>query len=157
MTISGLSISVAIYWIASTLPSISASWIDVFIYVVLSLIILSLFLVPGFMGLLTPFVEKIVVTEDGLEYHTLAFILWSDWEKFVYVSEVVQGRTGKADVLFPFCPVFILRGWAKRVPWDLMGEAIWRGIPISWFGGFRQKKFFEAIKMYAPYLEYWES
>ncbi len=158
-------------------PDVLAGRMGLVDYLGLLFVILGMF--PwSILTLMTPFVSKIVVSSQGLEYHTLAYVLESDWQSLVLVGDVERGFAGTATVLSSQEPRVLVRKWAKRVPWDVgrkhsrrtlvLGPSFprekfqvfpvkihnpaGRAIPISWFGGFGGRALKADIRKLAPHL-----
>jgi hypothetical protein len=61
----------------------------------------------------SPFITKIVIKSDGLEYHTPAYILLADWKDLINTGYVKNTQTGKSWVVVPQGGILTLRAWAQ--------------------------------------------
>jgi hypothetical protein len=116
------------------------------------LLILVFLVFPfGIVVLVTPFLSKIVVSPEGLEYYTVAYIIRLNWADVVDAVYRTNGYMDKTTILIPRHFEVIERAWAKLVPWDL-AYVMSEGIPISRFGGFRGKRLKSDIQKFVPHL-----
>jgi len=116
------------------------------------LFVVLLMLPFGLLAFLLPFLTKVAVSAEGLEYYTLAAIVKSNWRDLVNVGAVRHAYAGSSKMFVSEQPQIILRGWAKYVPWDVMRGTTNSGIPISHFGGFRGRRLESDIQRFAPQL-----
>jgi hypothetical protein len=116
------------------------------------LLAVVLLLPTGLALLVTPFVVKVVVSPQELEYHTLAYILRVKWEAIESVVRTEFGAAGAQTLLVPLRPIVVLRWWARFAPWDVQDAAASIGVPISMFGGFRGGNLKADLRRFAPHL-----
>jgi hypothetical protein len=101
--------------------------------------------------LVIPFVAKIVVSPEGLEYHNLTHVLKTNWHDLGVVQDFNM-HTGATTLLVPGDPEVTVRRWARYAPWDVERGAAMSGIPISHFGGFRGRRLRADLADFAPHL-----
>lgn len=120
---------------------------------VLSLVLLLLLIVPtGAIALIAPFITKIALSPQGIEYHTLAYVFRSEWRDLVNVGFRHMGRPGRSLVLKSQRPEVLVRPWASLLPGNIRRHAIRRGIPISWFGSDKGRRLLTDLREMAPHL-----
>jgi hypothetical protein len=85
-----------------------------------------------------PFIMKIVVSDQGIEYHTIAYIYRARWRDLINRGMMPTGRAGVSVILASYQPEVIVRSWARQLPWDIPEGAARRGIPTSDFEAIRQ-------------------
>ena len=120
---------------------------------VMSLVLLILLIVPmGAIALIAPFATKIVLSPQGIEYRTLAYVFRSEWGDLINVGFRHMGRPGRSLVLKSQKPEVVLRRWANLLPGDIRRHAIQRGIPISWFGSDKGRQLLSDLREMAPHL-----
>jgi len=120
---------------------------------VLSLVLLLLLIVPtGAIALIAPFATKIVLSPQGIEYRTLAYVFRSGWGDLVNVGFRHMGRPGRSLVLKSQKAEVVLRQWAYLLPGDIRRHALRRGIPISWFGSDKGRQLLSDLREMAPHL-----
>jgi hypothetical protein len=119
----------------------------------IGLAILALITLPlALQAQLAPFIMKIVVSDQGIEYCTFAYIYRARWKDLISRGMMPTGRAGMSVILASSQPEVIVRPWARLLPWDIPENAAQRGIPISWFGRSRGHALKADIQEYAPHL-----
>jgi len=121
---------------------------------VIGLAILALITLPlALQAQLAPFTMKIVVSDQGLEYRTFAYIYRARWRDLINKGMMPTGRAGLSVILASSQPEIIVRSWARLLPWDILEGATQRGIPISWFGRSGGHALKSDIQEHAPHLK----
>jgi len=64
------------------------------------------------LALAFPFMTKIIIKTDGIEYHTLYYVLHADW-KNLGIGFAQGSITGRTLVVIPQRYTLILRSWVK--------------------------------------------
>lgn len=117
------------------------------------LVFVVLLMLPfGLFAFLSPLLTRVTVSAEGLEYHTLAAIVKSNWRDLVNVGAVRHPYAGSSKMFVSEQPRIILRKWAKHAPWNVRRGTAVTGIPISHFGGFRGRQLETDIRRFAPHL-----
>jgi len=99
-----------------------------------------------------PFVMRIVVSDQGIEYHTFAYVYRARWRNLINRGMMPTGRAGTSIILASNQPEVTVRAWARLLPRDIPEGAIQRGIPISWFGRSEGHALKSDIQEHAPHL-----
>jgi hypothetical protein len=96
----------------------------------------SVFLLTfGVLGLTTVVTSKVVVSRDGIAYHTFPGILEADWEDWFDVQlDENDVESGVSMSVRPLHPKVTLRTWTSYLPWDVRRNMIENGIAVSRFG-----------------------
>jgi hypothetical protein len=151
-------LSVGILLVAFTIAVVMLNYPDIaagemsFSYYLGLLLIISGMLAFGILMLLAPFVTKIVISPQKIEYHAWIGSMESSWESLRYIGVVPYARGIDAEVLLPSEANVYLKPWAKIVPRRIIDDVLGRGIPISWFGGFRSHRLKADIRDFAPHV-----
>ncbi len=120
---------------------------------VIGLAILALITLPfALQAQLAPFIMKIVISDQGIEYHTFAYTYRARWKDLINRGMMPTGRAGMSVILASSQPEIIVRSWARLLPWDIPDGAAQRGIPISWFGRSRGHALAADVQEYAPHV-----
>ena len=120
-------------------------------------LLVTLFLVIPFGILLFVqlFSTKIIVSPQGIEYHTIRYVLWPNWSDLMNVGAVSFGYASSSIALVSLHPQIRMHRWAKSLPWrwqPTVAENQIPIIPISWFGGFFGRRLRSDIRKFAPHL-----
>jgi hypothetical protein len=102
-----------------------------------------------------PIVTRIVTSPQGLEYHTLTYIIQVDWQEIGQLSkgEITCHRTCAIEPQAIQLPNIQPRRWTRFVRLDVQKRAIKQGIPLYKFGGYRGRWLMADIRTYAPHLD----
>jgi hypothetical protein len=121
---------------------------------VIGLAFLALVIFPfALLAQCAPLIMRIVVSEQGIEYHTFAYIYRARWMDLINRGMMPTGRAGVSIILASSRPEVVVRPWARYLPWDIRVRATQRGIPISWFGRSAGHALVGDIRAYAPHLD----
>lgn len=121
-----------------------------FLNIVGSLLLADMFLIGSFclIALLT---SKIVVSSEGIEYHSVASVAkfrWSDVKAHIPKNSSIEGVS-----IHVSNPDIHLHFWTHFVPWDAEKGTRYnlnhRGIPISQFGGFASNRLVDDIRRFS--------
>jgi hypothetical protein len=77
------------------------------------LILIAVILPFSLVLLARPFLTKMIVKPDGIEYHSTFFILQADWKNLANIGYVRKTNAGKTLVVVPREGSLIHRKWAK--------------------------------------------
>jgi len=100
----------------------------------LSLIFLSLMFLPVGIFMMGWALSKVLVTDDGLEYHTPGIVLKAKWENIQNMGyHKNQGFSGKSLVVRPTKGDVILKSWAKPIKGILRHKIPDIFISVTWF------------------------
>ncbi|HNT73554.1 MAG TPA: hypothetical protein PKH77_00905 [Anaerolineae bacterium] len=105
----------------------------------------------GIFMFVAPFVMKIVISPQGIEYHTISYIVRLTWQNSSnewpenWTSDKETDETITADIY--------VRPWARFNSLKVKRQAIKNGIPISWYGGIGGRRLKADIKEFAPHLK----
>lgn len=77
------------------------------------LLLMAVMLPFSLVLLARPFLIKIIVKPQGIEYHSTFFILQADWNNLVNIGYVKKTNAGKTLVVIPREGNLIHRKWAK--------------------------------------------
>jgi hypothetical protein len=108
-------------------------------------------LLMGFLSIGGALSSKIIISPEGIEYHTLAAIVSSSWENVT--ASVRKESTGENIYIHILNPEIRLRSWTRFAPWDVHKGVKKNGIPLSSFGGSKPNKLVEDIHRFAPQLK----
>ncbi|MFN2184101.1 MAG: hypothetical protein ACK2UA_19365 [Anaerolineae bacterium] len=99
-------------------------------------------------------VTKIVTSPQGLEYHTMAYVVRIDWEEIKKLpkDEILRRRDSRIQPREIDFPQIAPRRWTEFVKLNARKQAIDRGIPLYQFGGYRGRRLLAEIRKYAPHL-----
>ncbi|HSD84597.1 MAG TPA: hypothetical protein VLG46_12095 [Anaerolineae bacterium] len=106
----------------------------------------------GIVVLLGLFTTKIVVSPQGMEYHTFAAILRASWQDIVNLGNMGYGYMGTGIIFIAQNPEIRVRTWAKYLPWNVADGIARQGIPVFHFGGFRGQRLQSDLRRFAPHL-----
>lgn len=96
------------------------------------LVILVIFPIP-LLSLAFPFMTKVVIGPDGIESHTLYYVLRANWKNIDIVCS--QGRSrGKIVEVIPRAGTLTLRKWIKPFRNTFKDKIREVNIPVSRFG-----------------------
>jgi hypothetical protein len=142
-----LCLGLAIFTFAKNIRSVLDGSQGIFGYIGLPIIVIG-FTSFGILSLAIPFTSKIILSREGIEFHTIAVVLKSKWANLKV--GVLRDASGKSITLIPSNPEIKLRSWAQHAPWNVKEGVISLGIPISQYGGFSSSQVVEDIKRFAP-------
>lgn len=95
------------------------------------LVILVIFPIP-LLSLAFPFMTKVVIGPDGIESHTLYYVLRANWKNIDIVCS--QGRSrGKIVLVIPRAGTLTLRKWIKPFRNSFKDKIRDINIPVSRF------------------------
>lgn len=106
----------------------------------------------GIVAVLMPFTTKIVVSPQGMDYHTFAAILRASWQDIVNLGNIHHSYIGTGTIFIAQNPEVSVRNWARRLPWNVADGIARQGIPVFQFGGFRGQRLRSDIRRLAPHL-----
>ena len=106
-----------------------------------------MFIVLGIWAIAILFTSKIILSPDGVEYHTLGAVIKARWQD-VKVP-IRPGATDGNFSLYASKPEIRLRSWTRFAPWDAQKGSTYNlahdGIPIYQFGGINPQKMIADI------------
>lgn len=146
------AVAFAIGTLAVTYPDIIAGRVGLLGFLMLPFLLLGV-LPFGLFMLITPFITKVIVSPQGLEYYVQGGVIEADWHSF-QEAHVAYVESVKTLRLVPTKMNVRLNWFGKLVPWYDEGKLIKSftdGIPISWFGGQRLES---DIQEFAPRLNF---
>jgi hypothetical protein len=104
----------------------------------------------GVLSFAVPFSAKIVLSPQGVEFHTISSITKANWSDLSI--GLIQTQSNVSKTLVSSQSDVTLRSWAKYLPWDVTSGIRELGIPFSQFGIFTSQKLLASINLYAPFL-----
>jgi hypothetical protein len=120
-------------------------------YAGLALIVPGMFLF-GLIAFLLPLSTKIVISPQGMQYHTFSAILNANWQDLVNLGNIRYSYMGTGTIFIAENPEIIVRNWARHLPWNVANGIAQQGIPVFHFGGFRGQRLQADIRRFAPHL-----
>ena len=100
--------------IGSMIFNVSTILSDASILNYVKILFLLAFLLPLSLVLLArPFLTKMVVKPEGIEYHSTFFVLQADWKNLANPGYVRKTNAGKTLVIVPKAGILIHRKWAR--------------------------------------------
>ncbi|MBI3172095.1 MAG: hypothetical protein HYZ25_00125 [Chloroflexi bacterium] len=132
------------------LPNLLAGNSDFLDYVVVIIIVAICFPI-GLLSLAIPFWAKIVLSPEGVEFHTISAIIKANWSDLSIGT--IQTPSDLSKTLLCSQSDITLRNWAKCLPWDVSSGIRELGIPFSQFGFFNSRNLSASINQYAPHLK----
>jgi hypothetical protein len=102
-------------------------------YIIIAFIVLLLIPI-GLLTFIYPFVTKIIVKTQGLEYHGLTYVLSVDWKDLVNIGYVKDTYVGKTLVVIPQGGKLQIRNWAMPLQEILVKHPQELQILVSQFG-----------------------
>ena len=97
-------------------------------------VVLLFFLAFGVGGIAAAITSKVVVSREGITYHTMIGSLEADWGSFKVELSENWVESGASVTIWPSNPRASLRKWASFLPWNPQKGMVENGIPISRFG-----------------------
>jgi hypothetical protein len=126
------------------------SFYNWFINIAVSLLLSGMFLI-GLLCLIAVLTSKIVVSSEGIEYHSASSVAkyrWIDVKVHIPKNSSIESVS-----LHVSNPEIHLRFWTHFVPWDAEKGARYNlkhgGIPISQFGGFAPSRLVDDIRRFS--------
>lgn len=124
----------------------------------LSLVFLILMFLP--IGIFTMgwTLTKVVVSDEGLEYHTPGVVLKSKWRQVKNMGYHNQGYSGKSLIVHPTDGEVILKSWVKPIKGILRHKPPDIFISVTWFkdsdGNSLETDIFSYLPSKSPETEY---
>ena len=119
-------------------------------------LVITLLLCWGVFLLAVLVVTKIVTSPQGLEYHTLFYIVKIDWQELKALprdkAAAVRRNVSEAESRASEFPQIAPRRWTGIIGLDAKKQAVKNGVPLHRFGGYRGRQLMADIRRYAPHL-----
>ena len=148
-----LCLGIAIGTMVKNFPDLLAGEFRVLDYIGFVFVLITFF--PfGLLSFAAPLFAKIVVSAQGIEYHTISAVVKAKWSDLTI--GVTQSSSGSSKTFISTQSEIKLRSWAKHVPWDVTSGAKQLGIPFSQFGLFSSQRLLACIDFHAPHLRIYE-
>jgi len=157
----------ASWWFLYILFGSTCLWLAIYISAIISLILAggdeiafgdivlilyaAIFYFLGVLFFTILFTLKIILSPEGLEFHTLGAVIKSRWTDATI--RIFRDTTGKNATLYVSNPEIKHSSWTRYAPWDIqkrtMRNLAHYEIPVYLFGGFAPQKFIADIQRFA--------
>lgn len=104
----------------------------------------------GVLMLVAPFVIKVVISPQGIEYHTISYIVRLTWQNIS--NEQPENWASDEETNEEIAADIYVRPWARFNSIKVKRQAVKNGIPLSWFGGIGGRRLKADLRKFAPHL-----
>jgi hypothetical protein len=143
----GLTCELAVIYMILEIPFYQFTNLQNWFWNIAGILLSTGMMLLGLLCQIITFTSKIIVSSEGMEYHSLASIVklrWSDVKVHIHQNSSIQTVSLRVSN-----PEIKLRFWTRYVPWDTYKGSrenlVHRGIPIWQFGGFAPRRLVDDI------------